>query len=351
MWRPALPRTIEDLGEWSVYADHLLTIGDPLGDRIVADLALPASPLNEQLRGFMALVGRHCPSSQTLIRSWCLGFLHSLELTSRDDAAVYHVEHGALAQARDVLRSRAAERLEELSIPTPPRDDTHYRRMLAALPASCRRVTLTEFRSRPESVDFVISCLPPTVTELGVRMYEWKPAIARAVVDRFTTVDLYLVKPMTQLADLMAAVAATSTVDVQISSCHGPLPPRLALGGPGDAAIATFDRAWTLERDRAPRVTLPVRELLAAETTIKDVCLDPELRVAHPKVTLLRRDGTWTAKSWQPLTIDDRVIEPQTVVPIRDGARLESGGRRGVFFARDVDAQSRAVLGGEEVRS
>jgi hypothetical protein len=116
------------------------------------------------------------------------------------------------------------------------------------------------------------------------------------------------------------------------------------LGQPPKLVPIDARMAWTLPRDRAPAVILPVRELLAAETEIKSVCLDPDPRVEHPRMTLVRRNGRWTAKSWAPLAIDEQAIEPKTVVPIRDGARFELGGRRGVFFSRDTDAQCRALL-------
>lgn len=359
-----LPRTLDDLEDWSVYADHLLTIGDPLGERLVADLALPATPTGDQLRAFRALVGRHTPSSQTMVRSWCLGFLRTLELRSRDHAGLFYLEHGALAHARDVLQSRAASRLEELVIPTPKTEDTHYRRLLAALPASCTRVTITDLRSSTDAVEFFLDCLPPTVTELGLRMFAWSKAATCAVRDRFEVVEVALVKRMDELDDLVPALALTEAVRVRIGAFHGLPPARFELGGPDDAAIVALDprpgryvlgqppklvpvdarMAWTLPRDRAPAVILPVRELLAAETEIKSVCLDPDPRVEHPRMTLVRRNGRWTAKSWAPLAIDEQAIEPKTVVPIRDGARFELGGRRGVFFSRDTDAQCRALL-------
>lgn len=361
---PTLPRTLDDLEDWSVYADHLLTIGDPLGERIVADLALPEMPTTEQLRAFRALVGRHTQSSQTMVRSWCLGLIRTLELRSRDNAGVFYLEQGALAHARDVLRSRAASRLEELVIPTPKSEDTHYRRLLTALPASCTRVTITDLRSNADALEFVLDCLPPTVTELGLRLFKWSKAATCAVRDRFEVVDVALVKRMDELDDLVPALAFTKAVLVRIGAFHGLPPARLELGGPEDAAIVALDprpdryvlgqppklvpvdarMAWTLPRDRAPVVTLPVRELLAAETEIKSVCLDPDPAVEHPRMTLRRRNGAWTAKSWAPLAIDEQEIALKTVVPIRDGARFEIGGRRGVFFSRETDAQCRALL-------
>lgn len=364
MEAPALPRTLDDLEDWSVYADHLMTIGDPLGDRIVADLALPEAPTTEQLRGFRALVGRHTKSSQTMRRSWCLGFMRTIELRSRDHAGVFYLEQGALARARDVLLSTEASRLEELVISTPSSVDTHYRRLLTALPPSCKRVTMTDLRSSTDAVEFFLDCLPPTVTELGIRLFKWSKSVACAVRDRFEIVDVALVKRMDELDDLVPALAFTKTVRLRIGAFHGLPPARFELGGPGDAAIVALDprpgryvlgqppqlvpvearMAWTLTRDPAPVVTLPVRELLAAETEIKSVCLDPDPAIEHPRMTLRRRNGTWTAKSWAALSIDDQAIEPKTVVPIHDGARFEIGGRRGVFFSRDTDSQCRALL-------
>ncbi len=359
---PALPRTLEDLEDWSVYADHLMTIGDALGDRIVADLALPEAPTAEQVRAFRALVGRHTQTSQTLVRSWWLGFVRTLELRSRDNAGVFYLEQGTLAHARDLVQSREASRLEELVLPAPKTEDTHYRRLLSALPPSCTRVTMTDLRATTDAVEFFLDCLPPTVTELGIRMFKWSKLATRVVRDRFRIVDLALTKRMDELDDLVPALAFTRTVHVRIGAFHGLPPARFELGGPGDAAIVALDprpgrhalgqppvpvearMAWTLQRDRAPAVTLPVRELLAAETEIKSVCLDPNPSVEHPRMTLRRRNGTWTAKSWAPLAIDAQDIALKTVVPIRDGARFEIGGRRGVFFARDTDTQCRALL-------
>lgn len=361
-----LPRNIDDLAEWSVYADHLLTIGDPLGDRIAADLALPAAPTTEQLRGFRALVGRHTPSSQSLARSWCLGFIHTLELRTRDHGGMFSLQEGALAQARDVLQSRAASRLEELLIPAPTGEDTHYRRVFRALPPSCKRVTLTELRSGSRGLELFLACLPPTVAELGIQIFSWDRAIPSAVLDRFDLVDIAGVRRMDQLDDLGPALAATTRVRVRIGAFHGLPPARMELGGPRDAGIVALDprsgryvlghppklvplearAAWMLPRDRAPVVVMPVREWLAAESEIKNVCLVPDAE--HPKLTLMRRDGAWTAKSWAQLSIDGQSIEPKTVVPIRDGARFEIEGRRGVFVARDTDAQCRAYLGSSQ---
>lgn len=358
---PRLPRTLDDLEDWSVYADHLLTIGDPFGERIVADLALPAIRDAEQLRPFRALVGRHTPSSLTMLRSWCLGMIRTLELRSRDSAGMFYLEQGSLAHARDVLRSRAASRLEELIIPTPKSEDTHYRRLLTALPASCTRVTITDLRSNTDAVEFFLDCLPPTVTELGLRLFKWSKAVTCVVRDRFDVVDVAVDRKTDELDDLVPALAFTRTVRVRIGSFHGVPPPRFELGGPDDAAVVALDprpgrnvlgqlvpiearMAWTLPRERAPVVVLPVRELLAAETDVKSVCLDPDPRVEHPRMTLVRRNGEWTAKSWAPLAIDEQEVPLKTVVPIRDGTRFEIGGRRGVFFSRDIDAQCRALL-------
>jgi uncharacterized protein (TIGR02996 family) len=51
-----LPTNASELDEWSVYADYLQTRGDPRGELIAYELALPEVPEPPALRAFHALV-------------------------------------------------------------------------------------------------------------------------------------------------------------------------------------------------------------------------------------------------------------------------------------------------------
>ncbi|MBA2544284.1 MAG: hypothetical protein H0V17_31860, partial [Deltaproteobacteria bacterium] len=77
---PGLPRSVEDLDDWSVYADHLMTIGDPRGERIAFELAVPAEPTTDQLAAFQAQARRASHRDALIGMSWCLDHVRTLEL-------------------------------------------------------------------------------------------------------------------------------------------------------------------------------------------------------------------------------------------------------------------------------
>lgn len=72
-----------ELDAWRVFADVLLSSGDPLGDLLALDLALGASPEPEALRAFQQTCLRHCRASAALSVGWCLGFVRTVAVVQK----------------------------------------------------------------------------------------------------------------------------------------------------------------------------------------------------------------------------------------------------------------------------
>lgn len=77
MDRPArLPIAAEDFDEWSVYADWLQACGDPRGEPIALELAMPEAPDPDQLAAFHACAPT-APGYGVEV-TFALGYVHTL---------------------------------------------------------------------------------------------------------------------------------------------------------------------------------------------------------------------------------------------------------------------------------
>ena len=206
-----LPRTEEELAEWSVYGDHLQSIGDPLGYRIATEAWREGTAV------------------------WCLGHVKSL--------AVRKADEGQLGHALDMLKRPIGRVLEELEIEYTAEYPQHWRRLFAAIPATCTRV-IVGLRD-PTLIRELIELLPVQVTVLEVKLeqpFDLPTALVmRFVDDRFAEVHVWRrAWSDAGLAAIDAAIARTSSVVVISGGLSPGSHPRHRMGG--DAAIVSREQ-------------------------------------------------------------------------------------------------------------
>jgi uncharacterized protein (TIGR02996 family) len=129
MERPTrLPATVDDLGEWTVYADWLQTKGDPRGTAIALELAAPEP--RQEVRDGLGLALR-------------LGYIHTLDMPREHSNAVSAEQ---IARVRSLLAADDATLLEEIHVALEPKVVGEMCGLFAALPASCRRLAAASRR-------------------------------------------------------------------------------------------------------------------------------------------------------------------------------------------------------------
>lgn len=219
MQPPPFPRSEADLGAWLVYTDWLLTRGDPRGELMALDLALPSAPEREQLQQFHAAARRFCRQSSTASVSWCLGHARAIELWPMPRRTLDL--HGGpsssvLANACEFLRTPAAASLETLSM-VPEGKPKLMQRLFSALPATCRRLELVLPRQTwPAQSAKLIDMIPSTIRELTLHFNEFAGPPCEFIDDRFDVVDLAAARlgPWSRHS-LAAALARTRVVQLQ----------------------------------------------------------------------------------------------------------------------------------------
>lgn len=217
------PADEADLAEWAVYADDLLTRGDPRGELLAHELALPAAPEREAVAAFQALASRFCRQGGHAPIGWCLGHARTLTIVGwqprfKGPAAV---DAGTLANVHQLLLRPIGARLEQLGCVYTPREEPKaWRRVFSALPATCRRVSVTPIGEWSESdVDELVAWLPATVDELAIMLprVATRAHVARFVTDRFAVIELEQVRPDSVLEpQVAAAFAATRTLRLRV---------------------------------------------------------------------------------------------------------------------------------------
>jgi hypothetical protein len=235
--RPArLPTTEAELADWSVYADQLQQEGDPLGELIALDLALPARPSTEALADFQQRLKKRCwTHRQTVEVTWTLGYARSLGFRRDPTKMSPTIDDGTLANARDFLRSEAAGLLEELVLIFSG-SSRPMERMLAALPATCTHVKVFDrWRNEHQLVE-MITALPRQVTYLSLSSVPTlSPEAARTLIDdRFEQVTIRRADPV----PLETALHSTERVRVELGVVTGRLEhPRCVWAGGADAGL------------------------------------------------------------------------------------------------------------------
>lgn len=350
---PKFPRSDSDLPAWNVYADQLLSSGDRLGELLAVELALPRVPSRDALAAFHAQAHRFCHTSRWLDVGWCLGHARSLavrqeyphETTNR---AIAWVPEGALAVARDFLRTPQGQTVERFAAHVPldtVRNDPWWHRVMAELPACCDEMAL----GLPDMVDrdgagAILEALPSSVRTLA--LWHPRPGLAQVgpelfVDDRLAWLDLTWWTPTPEgLERLFQALGRTSRMRVRLPSLGSPVPPglesRLWLGEAGflgqEGGACGLSR-WPLRLLQRHHGIVSVHaqlHRLLAEPYDLDHPAAGRLAASFKEGNALVRHGTgvWTARSSYslPLAKNGTALAPGALpVPLVDGDVLRIG--------------------------
>jgi hypothetical protein len=353
------PRDAVELADWSVYADELLSQGDPLGDAIAYDLALPDQPTREQLAEHGTRRKARCwPRRRAMEAGWCLGHLRTLALWGvgrmmlpRVGRATPPIDDGTLANARDLLRSPIAARLEELHVAT--RWDIAskpLRRLFAALPESC--TTVVSWGQGPDDLDALLALVPRHVTRLAL-LTRSRTDLGRAIDDRFELVEVPRVEPG-EWVGVKAGLAATTRVHIRVGQFGVAPHERCDLGDGAGVIESEPPSAVALARSTLIQLQtrhglVPIRAQLARRLAERHMLWNQGGRFVtggDHEATLVQRGDTWTARGaaeGPALWIDDRQLAPGEIVPLRDGAAIRLGHAAGMFVAHDLTRRFAAV--------
>ncbi len=333
---PAFPTSEADLAEWSVYADYLQTRGDPRGELIAHDLALDATPDPDALHAFHTLAEPLCAQRGTTKIGWCLGHARTLAMRLSPHRASTDTMH-------DLLREPALACLESIAIIYEPGTSHAWRRALAVLPPTCKRLDVRfladwSFLAAEE----VLAIAPPTVDTLGLSTRREPPAVitldpapktsfalnvhvTRLISDRFAVLDL-IDAPLTREVSEAVVAALRATRVTEVRTAERLSAPRCRVGAPDDAGVIgerTFARVppWSLEllQERHGLVgaraqlarSMPEHYLLRA--TQAAIRVAPFLGAGH----LAHQRGRWT--------LHDRDDTQFTVEPLWDTNELRNG--------------------------
>lgn len=168
---PAFPQTEAELADWAVYADWLLTRGDRRGELITYELQLPPVLERAQRAEFHAHAQQVCRQQRERVKfGFCLGHIRTIDLQRMrvkmggDEGP----DRGTLANVTDLLAGDA--RIERLTLAWRPGQHPHHlRRLLAALPTSCRRVEVHPITAlSPDGADWLNGHVPAHVREVAL---------------------------------------------------------------------------------------------------------------------------------------------------------------------------------------
>lgn len=309
-----LPSSEDDVAEWAVYADALLAAGARGAELLAHELALPVAPSHDQLAAFHAAARKVYRQRATASFGWSVGHIRELELRPErwTRSSTMSTPKAVIENATRLIEQPKGALVESVGlVVTEHIDDRALRQLFAALPDTCRRVTIelcSDFR-----VERVVELLPDRVRELSIIIgyggYECD--LRPSITDRFdgVTVDGRITRD--QLDTLVAHLATTRRVLLRLRELTAELPERCVLiGSPGPALVnhATGHRValprWTLidlERRFGP---IPIRAQLARTLPEGYQLTDREARlVATPpnyQLSLVRRSGKWTLCGGDP---------------------------------------------------
>ncbi|HWO22559.1 MAG TPA: hypothetical protein VNO30_27560 [Kofleriaceae bacterium] len=383
MDRPArLPITQDELDEWSVYADWLQSRGDPRGERIALELALPAAPAPAALAAFQARGATAVPAGEGIVPTLALGYIQALTVARA--SGTYTVEAEALERARALLVTEAGALVEEVDFAFDP--GKHLRAagaLLAALPPTCRRLGLDLCGPISDDAAAELAAhLPPHVRELALRAYgvrlarigltgmlTWIDDRFDAVEVRFkrSTFDVALGHLQVDRARLAERAGQARHVRQRWTAIDAPFPPgRVEVGRPGEAALVDLRRRFAIAlsrpgavehgEDRAPP-PLPIRALRAGHSREGHGAFlyatdeaEPGLALRSASVALDRHGDAWTLThhAWQAdggaIRVDGAAVAPGESVPIHDGSLIHSEHWTFTLVTADVTATVRGLL-------
>jgi hypothetical protein len=183
-----LPKTIDDLVEWSVYADYLQTRNDRRGLMIARDLA--GTPMQQRTEGGPTV-------------TWCMGHVKALFLRRIPRYGfgrhAHDPDEGTLANARDLMKRPVGRLVEEIELDFGTSYlERPWRRFLAAIPPTCTRVGV--WVDGEIDLDKLVAWLPQHVTVLEVHRADRLPieALQRAKA-RFDVIAWRTAAPIPEL--------------------------------------------------------------------------------------------------------------------------------------------------------
>ncbi|MGE0868821.1 MAG: hypothetical protein AB7P03_09670 [Kofleriaceae bacterium] len=358
--RPArLPQTEDDLAEWSVYADWLLTRNDPRGELLALELALPSEPSAEQLAEFQTRVGSQYRGRNTSFIAWTLFHARAVELHGRPHDTA---DAGTIASAIELFASDAGQFVEHVGFGITELDQA-TRRLIWRLPHSCTSLSIwLGERSHALRIEDLVGIIPATVRRIevvddcvGTRSgrLDW------LIDDRWDVVAFGSGMNLDAITQLAARLAVTTHVKLAIEDTRRArlawgelwLPwDRCAFGTPRDAVIVQPARGSAALLPRWGQVDLqrrygpiPIRAQLAVALP-EDHGL--AFRFDHNGVpdiqrvrgsTLVRRGRSWTLRPDQigNHVLNGASLRPGQIVPIAHGDRLAIESAECVFLTHD----------------
>jgi len=337
------PSTEDELGEWSVYADWLLTRGVPLGDLIARELSLAAMPERDPLQAFHSAGRRLARAHRWFAVGWCLGHARTLTLTGGRQIKLGGLQsiREALIDAYNFLRTPAAARLEAFTGPYQPRDEPRrWRRLLSALPATCTKICI-EIEGgeliEDDALDLLAN-LPTSARRLSLdsRRGRIGPAALTAFLsDRFEVLDLsdHHV-PAEARAELRDALARTRSLQLRVADlptagidrarCRIGRDPAAALIEHRSGHVAAIAR-WPLLRAQRRYGLVPARTQIAGLLPE-----DHDVRISYRGVVtcqpsstanLVRRGERWTLRGDDSVSFwcGGRALASGVITEVRDG--------------------------------
>lgn len=308
-----LPASEAELDAWSVYGDALLGAGDPKGEWIARDLALPAL-VDDAGRAMLREYAR-ATQQRGLSITWSLGHIKELALARRSSRGFgqRRIAPPAVETMRfaiEQLRRPAGRLVECISLSYAREVEEEWAALMAALPPTCTRMVIAVGSNPAE----LVATLPPQVRKIAVDVmapWQW-----HFIADRFDVIDA------TGLARASSAISLRETrsvvVRVATFADRPPASPRIVLGGDGEGAIVHVERRiahaiprWRLFELQETFGPLGARELIArsyleaydVRIAGADVRIEPS-RFAN----LSRRGEVWEgdalADGWQLVTGD-----------------------------------------------
>jgi hypothetical protein len=173
--RPArLPQSEEELPAWRVYADALLAAGDPLGQLLALELALPATANALELRQFHLVTRRRCRASRFLAVGWCLGHARTVAVVPEEGRRFVRSLERQLTVERLVelgnfLAKPAAQLVESLEVRLTPQLIGPFLKAVKHAPPTCTQLVLELWDVWGASaVERLISRLPPQIDRIAL---------------------------------------------------------------------------------------------------------------------------------------------------------------------------------------
>jgi hypothetical protein len=357
------PASFADLEAWSVYGDWLEQQGDPRGALIGIDLALPLAPSREALAAFHEAHRARFHERDHVTIGYALAHPRTVVLEQGRGIKLSGGAHdppldGTLANLRDLLVDPTYGLVEEVTLSQPFEDhDAHWRRLIAAIPPSCRRVVIIATGLSVAAGHELVERLPPHVRELAIRRVHGGMAravdIAPLLDDRFDTVELIDLDVTYALRDTLAN---TKRLRLRVRYLDGTFSSRIDIG---DTALVRSDptRAtaisivpWTLIQLQRRHGPISIRAQLGRAVPEGFDASPSFHRIAPNGHELLRHpSGAWTLRGHEHAVyeVDGEPLARDQIVRLDHGSRIRYGSDREpwVFLAHGANVEAHSLWG------